>query len=263
MRSPSLRATYEYSALSFGLAFLAFLCIAWSVLSVILYWPLPKRWARKLGRFVIMAGFRLYLAVLGWIGSCRFDLSALDALRGEDALIIAPNHPSLLDAVMILSRLPDVACILKASLMDNILFGAGARLARYIRNDTGHEMIKQAVRNLGEGSHLLLFPEGTRTTHPPVDGFKNSTGLIAHHALAPVQTVFIETDTPFLGKHWPLFRRPDLPIVYRVRLGRRFDPPKDIRAFTRELETYFATELNAAQTPSRPEDHAGATMNQP
>jgi 1-acyl-sn-glycerol-3-phosphate acyltransferase len=258
MRKFKAKALYEYAALCFGLAFLAALCIAWSLLAVVLYWLLPERLARTLGRWVIMAGFRLYIAVLGGIGVCRFDLAALDALREEPALIIAPNHPSLLDAVMILSRLPDVACILKASLMDNLLFGSGARLARYIRNDTGHEMIKRAVRDLRAGSHLLLFPEGTRTTRPPVNAFKGSTGLIAHHAGLPVQTVFIETDSPFLGKHWPLFRRPDLPIVYRVRLGKRFDPPGDIRAFTQELEGYFAAELGTAHTqhPQDPSDES-------
>ncbi|BBL72946.1 lysophospholipid acyltransferase family protein [Methylomagnum ishizawai] len=245
-----LKTLYEYAALCFGLAFLACLCIAWSLLAATLCRLLPERRGRQLGRWVIMAGFRLYLAVLGWIGACRFDLAALDALRGGPALIIAPNHPGLLDAVMILSRLPDVACILKASLMDHLLFGAGARLACYIRNDMGHAMIKRAVRALDGGSHLLLFPEGTRTTRLPVNAFKGSTGLIAHHARVPVQTVFIEAGSPFLGKHWPLFRRPDLPLGYRVRLGRRFDPPEDIRAFTRELETYFAAELGADPRPS-------------
>ena len=237
---------YEYSALCLGLSFLAFLCIAWSPIAAILFWLLPEAWGRWLGRHAITAGFRLYLAVLSLIGACRFDLAALDALRGERSLIIAPNHPSLLDAVMILSRLPDLACILKASLMDNILFGAGARLARYIRNDTGHEMIKRARLDLLQGSHLLLFPEGTRTTRRPVNACKGSTGLISRHAGTPVQTVIIETDSPFLGKHWPLFRRPALPIRYRLRLGRRFDPPEDVRAFTAELERYFADELKAA-----------------
>ncbi|SMF93310.1 1-acyl-sn-glycerol-3-phosphate acyltransferases [Methylomagnum ishizawai] len=246
-----LKILYEYAALCFGLAFLAGLCIAWSLLAATLCRCLPERRGRQLGRWVIMAGFRLYLAVLGWIGACRFDLSALDALRGGPALILAPNHPGLLDAVMILSRLPDVACILKASLMDNLLFGAGARLACYIRNDTGHAMIKRAVRALDDGSHLLLFPEGTRTTRPPVNAFKGSTGLIAHHARVPVQTVFIETDSPFLGKRWPLHRRPDLPLSYRVRLGRRFDPPEDIRGFTRVLETYFAAELGVNPLSAR------------
>ena len=73
-----------------------------------------------------------------------------------------------------------------------------------------------------------------------------SVGLIAKHAKVPVQTLLIETDSPFLSKGWPLFKRPELPITYRVRLGRRFDPPADVPAFTAELDRYYRQELQAS-----------------
>jgi len=60
------------------------------------------------GRRVTSYGFRCYLWLLRWTGAFRFDCAALDALRDAGPLIIAPNHPGLLDAVMILSRLPDL-----------------------------------------------------------------------------------------------------------------------------------------------------------
>jgi hypothetical protein len=37
--------------------------------------------------------------------------------------------------------------------------------------------------------------------------------------------------------------RPSLPISYRLRLGRRFDPSPDVDASVAELERYFHTEL--------------------
>jgi hypothetical protein len=61
-----------------------------------------------------------------------------------------------------------------------------------------------------------------------------------------VQTLVIETDSPFLSKGWPLFKRPTLPIVYRVRLGKRFEPPSDVTAFTAELDQYYRQELEHA-----------------
>jgi Tat protein secretion system quality control protein TatD with DNase activity len=73
-----------------------------------------------------------------------------------------------------------------------------------------------------------------------------SVGLIAKHAKVPVQTLVIETDSPFLSKGWPLFKRPQLPITYKVRLGRRFDPPSDVAAFTAELDRYYRQELEGA-----------------
>jgi 1-acyl-sn-glycerol-3-phosphate acyltransferase len=237
---------YEYGALWFGLVLLGAITLTWSTLSVPLYYVLSKRWADPLGRWAITRGFRIYLGALSRIGACRFDLAALDALREEGPLIVAPNHPCLLDAVMVISRLPNLACIMKADIVDNVFLGAGARLAGYIRNDAQLSMIKQSVAELRKGSHLLIFPEGTRTVRWPVNGCKGTTALIARCAQVPIQTVLIETDSAYLSKGWPLFRRPTMPITYRVRLGRRFDPPEKAGAFTEELERYFIGELRNA-----------------
>ncbi|MBA3697226.1 MAG: 1-acyl-sn-glycerol-3-phosphate acyltransferase, partial [Methylotenera sp.] len=129
----------------------------------LLYPLLPERYAIYLGRYVIMISFRAYLASLSLSQRCSFDLTELDTLRNETPLIIAPNHPCLLDAVMVISRLPNVACVMKADLMNNIFLGAGARLARYIRNEPIRHMVMQATEDFKTGSHLLLFPEGART----------------------------------------------------------------------------------------------------
>ena len=241
-----LHRLYEYFALWFGLALLGAISLIWTLLAVPLYYVLPKRWAVPLGRWASTTGFRIYLGALSLIGACRFDLSALDSLRDEGPLVIAPNHPCLLDAVMVISRLPNMACIMKVDIVDNVFLGAGARLAGYIRNDAQLSMIRQSVAELKSGSQLLIFPEGTRTTRWPVNACKGTAALIASRARVPIQTVFIETDSAYLGKGWPLFRRPPMPITYRIRLGRRFAPPEKAGVFTDELERYFIDELRDA-----------------
>lgn len=237
---------YDFLVIYLAAAWLAVLCLAWTPFAIILSLLLPASRGRALGRYAIMWIFRLFLATLSLSRRFSFDLEALDALRDEPSLIIAPNHPCLLDALMVISRLPNVACVLKAELMNNIFLGSGARLARYIRNEPVRSMIRQARSDFDCGSHLLLFPEGTRTTSHPINPLKGSIGLIALHAQTPVQTVLIETDSKFLGKGWPLFRIPSMPIHYRARLGRRFDPPQQTRSFMLELEQYFAHELITA-----------------
>lgn len=234
---------YDFLVLYCGLALLGVLCLAWTPAAMVMHLLLPEARAQALGRHAIMLIFRFFLAALGVSRRFSFDLEALDALRDQAPLIIAPNHPGLLDAVMVISRLPNVACVLKTELMNNVFLGAGARLARYIRNEPVRQMIRLASRDFDCGSHLLLFPEGTRTTTQPINPFKGSIGLIALHAQLPVQTVLIETDSGYLSKGWPLFRKPPMPIHYRVRLGRRFDPPQHTRRFMAELELYFAHEL--------------------
>ena len=234
---------YDIMVLYLGLVWLGILCLAWTPIALIIYPLLSEHRGRALGRYAIMAAFRFYLASLRMSRRCSFDLAALDVLRDEPSLILAPNHPCLLDAVMVISRLPNVACVLKADLMNNIFLGAGARLARYIRNEPVRRMVRLAIKDFDCGSHLLLFPEGTRTTSCPVNPLKGSIGLIAHYAQVPVQTILIETDSAYLSKGWSLFRKPPMPIHYRVRLGRRFYPPQHTQRFMAELEHYFAHEL--------------------
>ena len=245
---------YESLAMLIGLGSLALLCLLWLPFALLLKPLLPRQSGQAFGRRFIAAGFRFYLRLLELLCACRFDLAEIDRLRDDGALILAANHPSLLDAVMIVSRLPDAVCVMKAALMDNILFGSAARLARYIRNDAPLEMILNARETLQAGAKLVIFPEGTRTTHFPLDPCTPSTGLIANRAKVPVQTLFIEFSTPYLGKAWPLFRRPPLPLTCRVRLGRRFPPPNNVSAFTAELEAYFRAEFgqNTASTAAIP-----------
>lgn len=242
---------FEYAVFYLGLLSFGVQSLIWSLFAMILQPLLPRGVGSRLGRFVIMAGFRQFLASLAISGRFRFDLSALDVLRDEKSLIIAPNHPSLWDAVMIVSRVPDVACVMKADVINNIFLGAGARLARYIRNESLRQMIQRAVKDVQGGSHLLLFPEGTRTVRHPINPLKGSIGVIASRAKVPVQTIFIETDSPFLTKGWPVYKMPRLPVTYRVRLGRRFDPPANSAAFMAELEQYFANELAASASLPR------------
>ncbi len=241
-----LLTIYDYLVLYLGLLWLGFLSLCWTLVATVLYPFLPERYAIHLGRYAIMLSFRTYLASLSLSRRCHFDLTELDVLQNESPLIIAPNHPSLLDAVMIISRLPNVACVMKAELMNNIFLGAGARLARYIRNEPIRQMVMQASEDFKTGSHLLLFPEGTRTVSQPINALKGSIALIAMQAKVPVQTVLIETNSPYLSKGWPLFRKPSMPVSYKIRLGKRFDPPEDTHHFIAELEEYFSQALKTS-----------------
>ena len=235
-----------------GFGLLGLLCVAFLPLAVALFVTLSPRQSRSACRRAASGLFRFYLRALERMGACCFDLTELDALRGGPAMVIAPNHPSLLDAVMIVSRLPDAACVMKADIVNSVFFGAGARLAGYISNLPLRGMIQLAVADLREGNHLLLFPEGTRTRRFPVGAIQGTAGLIAKRASVPVQTVFIETNSGFLGKGWSLFWTPRMPITYRVRLGKRFEPPRHAANFAAALEEYFLSELSHAQLPEFP-----------
>jgi 1-acyl-sn-glycerol-3-phosphate acyltransferase len=238
-----IKTLHDHIATYCLLALLGVLCLGWSVIALVGYPLLPRRLGKALGRSGIMAGFRVFAWALTFSGAYKLDLRAIDALRGGPPVILVPNHPNLIDAPLILTRHPNVACVMKPQLMENVFLGAGARFARYIRSGQPRQMIKGAVEDLKQGGVLLLFPEGTRTTRSPINPLTASVGVIAKHAQVPVQVVIIETDSPYLSKGWSLFRVPSLPITYRVRLGRRFDPPSSVATFMDELEREFAAQL--------------------
>jgi len=241
-----LREIYEYFWLYFGLIYFGIAGISCTVVSTVLYPLLPRQTGMWLGRRIIGIGFRSYLAILRASGVVKLDLSALDTLRADKSIIIAANHPSMLDAALIISRVPDVACIMKAAIWDSIILGGGvARLARYIRNDSPGNMIRRATEELQSGQRLLMFPEGTRTRKKPINSFKGGFALIAKKSAAPVQTVFIETNSSFLCKGWPILKKPTMPLVYRVRLGKRFQFGGDTRKFIAELERYYRQALGS------------------
>lgn len=240
---------FAWLALQAMLVLLGLGSLAWNGVAFALYPLLPRPLGRRIGRAAIAHGYALYWRVAALTGMLTLHADALDELRDEPGLVVVANHPSMLDALMLVARLPRAACVMKASLMRNPFLAAGARLARYIRNDTPSGLVRLAVEDLKAGGQLVLFPEGTRTTKHPVNPFRPGFTLIAKMAKVPIQTVFIDTDSPYLGKGWPLWQLPPLPIVFSVRLGRRFAPASDPAAQLAEIEAYFA----AGVRPSSPE----------
>lgn len=219
---------------------LGLMSLAWNAVAVVLQRLLPEQRARWVGRAAISRLYGFFWRVTGWFGMMEMDASALDPLAAEPGLVVVANHPSLLDAMMLVAHLPRSACVMKASLVRNPFLGPGARLARYIGNDSASRMVRQAVDDLRTGGQLVMFPEGTRTTRAPVNPFRPGFALIAKLAKSPIQAVVIDTDSPYLGKGWPLWQLPPLPIRFSVRLGPRFEPGTDPNALTREVEAFFA-----------------------
>lgn len=238
-----LRLVYEYVAFYGLLLIFAVSSFLWSLIAAIVHPLLPRRIGEPLGQFMIMAGFRYFVACMKGSGIIECELSALDLLRGAGALVIAPNHPSLLDAVLVISRLPRVVCTAKAKLLHNPFLGGGARLAGFIRNDVPTRLVREGVRQLSVGRQLLIFPEGTRTSGPVIDSFKGGFALIAQRAGAPVQAVFIESNSGFLGKGWPLWRKPAFPLIYRARLGPALSVEGDLHDFVATLHDFYRREL--------------------
>jgi 1-acyl-sn-glycerol-3-phosphate acyltransferase len=218
----------------------------WSILAGLLYrWRSPNA-GQRFGRAAISRGFRGGLWLMRVARLAQFDLSALDGLNQEGPMVIACNHRSLLDAVLVISRLPRAVCISKAGLWDNPALGGSVRLAGYIRNDAPLTLVRAGIAALRQDAQLVIFPEGTRGSGDRMGAFKGGFALIARGARVPIQTVYLDYSTPYLGPGWKLLRAPQFPLVYRVRLGERFAPTQRSTADTLAIVERHFEDLSTA-----------------
>ena len=208
-------------------------------------WIFGRRIAPSDGQNLIRWLFAHWLRLSIRIGVFQVDFPDAQKLKNSRGLIIAPNHPSLVDAVIVLAAVPRVVCIMRAALIRSPCLGGAARLAGYVTNDNGPSLIRESVEKLRQGENLLIFPEGTRTQSGPVKAFKPGFALIAARARAPIQTLLIERDGLYLSKGFPLLGRADLPIRLRIHLGEVFTPAEGESAqeLSARLERYFAAHL--------------------
>jgi 1-acyl-sn-glycerol-3-phosphate acyltransferase len=189
--------------------------------------------------------FAFWLKASVRLGGFEIDFPESARLCGLRGVILAPNHPSLLDAVILLAAAPHTVCIMRAGLINSPFLGGAARLAGYVTNDSGPALIRQGVDKIAAGENLLIFPEGTRTRTEAVNPFKNGFALIAAKTGAPIQTIFIERESPYLSKGVSLFARHRLPFRYRVHLGPlvQAEPGECAKLLAERLEADFRSHL--------------------
>lgn len=233
-----------------------------TALSIPLILILPSVTAKKLGRGMLHRAFRIFVRYLKATDLVQSDLRSLDSLKNEKSpVIIAPNHTSLWDAVFVISKLPQPICIMKESILRNPFLGGGARLAGYIPNGSSSRMVKDAAQALHEGGQLLLFPEGTRTRRDArwINPLGGGCALIARKAGVPVRPVFIRSNTRFLEKGWPLWKKPEFPIRLSMELGEAVTPLENESAhdFTKRLQDVFEQNLSRAHKLRREVEEVG------
>ncbi len=243
-----LRAPWDYFAMAVGLAYWAVLGLLVTGLSSVLCLILPENLGRSVGQAFHHWLFRLFVVLLRVLRLVDSDLTSLGGLRDIHApIIVAPNHTSLWDVVFLIARMPHALCVMKKSILHNPFLGGGARLCGYIPNGGNTQMIRDAADSLHSRAQLLIFPEGTRTRRDArwTNPFKGGVAIIAARANVPVYPVFIRSNTRFLEKGWPLWKRPNFPIRISFELGEPVTPGPDesSQEFTARLQTIYEREL--------------------
>lgn len=176
---------------------------------------------RNLSRDIVRLSWQFFLFVCKICGYLRYEYSGINALQNEKSCIIIANHPSLLDVMLIVSKIRHINCIVKASLKRNIFLYPAIKASDYILNTENEILLKCATNALKSGESLLIFPEGTRTKESIV--FHKASSYIAINAATKLAMIFITMQPRSLQKGRSWYDTPKTRINYNVRLGEILD----------------------------------------
>ncbi|MCX6333896.1 MAG: lysophospholipid acyltransferase family protein [Bacteroidia bacterium] len=131
------------------------------------------------------------------------------AVKGTTYVIIC-NHMSILDILLVMCLRYRFKWISKIENDKLPIIGWYLKLADYITVNRGdkeskEKMMEGSYKCLKEGSSIMLFPEGTRSTDNQIGFFKRGAFQLALAAQVPVLPVLIDGTGGILPKHGFIF----------------------------------------------------------
>jgi len=191
-----------------------------------LLWLCCRRQAvfQRRARRIVSASFRLILKALSLAGvvKLRADRSTFARLSGR---IIAANHPSILDVVILISLIPNADCIVNSYVLRTPLGFMVRRL--YLPNSLDvAELLSRCEKSLAQGNCLIFFPEGTRTRRTGPIRVKKGAARLSVLSKRPVVLVRLEGNDKWgLGKKdpWWAFNHNE-PYRYELTLVGELSP---------------------------------------
>jgi 1-acyl-sn-glycerol-3-phosphate acyltransferase len=155
------------------------------------------------GSVIVIGRFwsRLTLFALRWLCGVRLEITG--DIPAGGGVIIAAQHQSAMDILVLLVLLKNPAFVLKQELLKLPLFGALLKPAGMIAVDraggaaTLRKMVQDGAAQLAAGRPIVIFPEGTRV--PPGARGTLHPGIVALAKALDVPVIPVTTDS---GRRW-------------------------------------------------------------
>jgi len=159
-----------------------------------------------------------YLKTLSFFGLVEFHFRG-DVLK--EPAVIAANHPSILDFIVLLHDYPNGICLYKSQTRSNPVLVDFVTVAGYVEGMDGSRaaskrIVDECCQRLNEGHQVIFFPEGTRSkSNVSVSRFRSTGFYAAIRSGVPIQPVAIYCRPLFLGKNqsWSSFSKAKNRIV--------------------------------------------------
>jgi 1-acyl-sn-glycerol-3-phosphate acyltransferase len=234
------------------------LVIAWIVFPFVAWRTAAGPARERIAQRLIQRAFAFFV----WLGTAlhlyEVRESGSERLADAPALVVA-NHPTLLDVVFLISRMPQADCIVKRDAFHNPFLRHIVRIAGYIPNADGREVVDACTERLVAGRSVVLFPEGSRSPATGLRPFKRGAAHIALRSGAPILPVFLHCDPPALKKGQPWWAVPDRKLVVTLVVdapvraeellppGESHAAPRAARSITAALQHRFEAKLEAEE----------------
>lgn len=167
--------------------------------------------------------FRLFVWLMTTLGVVSWEVRNRQRLLRPGQLVVA-NHPTLIDVVLLMSLMPQVDCVVKASLFRNPFLRWPVSWAGYIPNRNSANLIEECAAALRAGRSLIVFPEGTRTIPGEPLKLQRGAAQIALAAGCEVLPVGIACRPLMLTKREPWYRVPPQAGHWVLEVGETIRP---------------------------------------
>ncbi len=215
--------------------------------------PRPDSLRRRM-QYLIHLSFRGFVGFMNQLRLLRYSIHGESKLLRPNQLIVA-NHPTLIDVVMLISRIPRTNCVVKASHWHNPVMAGPVRAAGYIPNTESAILVERCHAALDDGQSLVIFPEGTRSTPGVRPKLQRGTANIALRSGIAILPVRIRCTPSTLTKGLPWYSVPARRFHMELEVGEPIDPApylrdhptvnRAARALTRDLEAVLWPEAKA------------------
>lgn len=238
--APAERAFRLWRILGTGLSFVVFgvgaLSLALVVFPLSHLAPGDRRVREIHVQRMIHHAYRFFIAFMETLGLIHTEWVGAERLSAPGPHLVVANHPTLIDVVHVISKLPQADCVIGEEYARNPFLGFAASWAGYITNARGAEVVDACVERLRAGRTVVLFPEGTRSPRNEMHPFRRGAAHVALRAGVPLEPVSISCVPSMLGKGQPWWDVPERPGRFTIRVLDPIDP----RAGASDLSDFHA-----------------------
>jgi len=180
----------------------------------LIIWALTFWWDKRLWilhRYsIVWSLFYVYINPF-W----RIKVEGQENLEAGKVYVIISNHQSAFDIILLYRLMTHFKWVAKKELFKVPVIGWNLMLNRHVKLDrksikSALKMMQDSANHLKQGSSILIFPEGTRSSDGQIKRFKDGAFILAKKTSVPILPVVINGSFELLGKNGVIKLKQDL-----------------------------------------------------